>query len=221
MLNKRTWALGLFITLTTALWAQSEFFNTVEFRNKTKGEIYYLFCSPGDSEFWGPDVLGSNNTLDAGGRAEFYISYPETSNTFDFMAIDEFGNTYQLFEKEITDGTAAKFVISEDLIIDSVDLDILEDNLIALEIMNLTGFEIYYLFVSPSDSAMYGIDFMDSETTLPDEESISLLFFKDDTSIDYDIQGIDEDEDTYSFSLTLDPELGDQTVDINYDDMDS
>ena len=68
---------------------------------------------------------------------------------------------------------------------------------------------------------MYGIDFMDSETTLPPGESISLLFFSNDTTIDYDVQGIDEDEDSYSFSLSMDPQLGDQTVDISFDDLDT
>ncbi|MDA3955477.1 hypothetical protein [Oceanispirochaeta sp.] len=218
---KKLFLITSLLLLSVTLWAQSEFFNTVEFHNKTQGEIIYLFCSPADSEFWGPDVLGSHRTLEAGEKIEFYISYPHESDSFDFMAIDEYGSVYELYEKEITDGSPAKFVISLDSKTEELDLESLSEELVALEINNNTGFELFYLFISPSDSEMYGIDFMDKETTLPPGESISMLFLNRDTGIDYDIQGIDEDEDSYSFSLTLDPALGDQVVDINYEDLDS
>lgn len=206
--------------MSATLWAQSEFLNTVEFHNKTKGEILYLFFSPADSEYWGPDVLGDTRTLAAGEQVEFFISYPEESNNFDFMAIDEYGNVYELYEETITDGTAAKVVISKANKSDDIDLDSLAESLIGLEIINETGYELYFLFVSPSDSEMYGIDFMDSETTLPSGESVNVLLFDSDAEIEYDIQGIDEDDDTYSFSLELDPALGDQYVEITYDDLD-
>ncbi len=218
---KRTaWILTVFF-LTAPIWAQSDSLNTIEFINKTKGEIYYLFCSPGDSDYWGPDVLGESRTLYGGERVEFFISYPEATGVFDFMAIDEFGNIYEIYDQEITDGTPAEVTINKAVLTDQMDMDELSSRLVALEITNTTGFELYYLFISPSDSEMYGIDFMDSETTMADGGSVRVLFFKSDTEIDYDIQGIDEDSDTYSFSLSLDPELDDQFVEITFDDLDT
>jgi len=218
---KKTAFILSFFFITSLIWAQSDSLNTIEFINKTKGEIYYLFCSPGDSDYWGPDVLGESRTLYGGERVEFYISYPEETGLFDFMAIDEFGNVYEIYDQEITDGTPARVTISKAVLTDQQDLDTLTSDLVALEISNTTGFELFYLFISPSDSEMYGIDFMDSETTLADGDSIRVLFFNSDTDIEYDVQGIDEDNDSYSFSLSLDPELDDQIVEITFDDLDT
>lgn len=209
------------IILTSTLWAQSEFFNTVEFINNTREDIVYLFFSPADSEYWGPDVLGDSRTLSSKGSIEFYISYPNETDSFDFMAIDKLGNVYEIYEESITDGYAAQIVINKTSKSDEIDLDTLEEELIGLEIFNETGLELYYLFMSPSDSEMYGIDFMDSETTLQPGASVSVLLFNSDAEVEYDIQGMDAEDDTFSFSLTLDPQLEFQYVDITMDDQDS
>jgi len=208
-------------SLSAVLWAQSESLNKIQFVNETKGEIYYLFCSPGDSDYWGPDVLGESRTLKGEENAEFFISYPEKTGLFDFMAIDEFGNVYEIYNQEIDDGTPAEVSINKAALTDHVDLETLSSRLVALEISNTTGYELHFLFVSPSDSEMYGIDFMDSETTLADGDSLRVLFFNSDTKIEYDIQGIDEENDSYSFSLTLDSKLNDQMVKITFDDLDA
>ncbi len=217
---KKILAIAFILAGTAALSAQSEYYNLIEFRNKTGRDIYYLFFSPGDSEWWGPDVLGDTRTLDAGESVEFFISYPEYSAEFDFMAVDEDGNVFELYDMEINDDSEARIVINDSYITDYWDLDDLESELITLEINNDTGFEIYYLFISPSDSESYGIDFMDSETTLPADEAISVLLFKSNAEIDYDIQAVDEDDDTYSFSLTLDPDLDNQYTEVTIDDLD-
>ena len=189
---KKTLFLTLLCLMTAGLYSQSEYYNLIEFRNKTDKDIYYLFFSPGDSEYWGPDVLGNSRTLDAGESVEFFISYPEYSAEFDFMAIDEEGNIFELYNMEINDDSEARIVINDSQITDYWDLDDLENQLITLEINNYTGFEIYYLFISPSDSQAYGIDFMDSETTLFPDDAVSVLLLKSNADIEYDIQAVDE-----------------------------
>jgi hypothetical protein len=208
------------LMLSSTLWAQSEFFNTVKFVNNTREDIRYLFFSPADSEYWGPDVLGDSRTLSSKGSVEFYISYPNETDSFDFLAIDTSGNVYEIYEESITDGYAAQIVINKTSKSDKIDLDSFEEELIGLEIMNETGLELFYLFVSPSDSEMYGIDFMDSETTLQPGASVSVLLFNSNAEVEYDVQGIDVDDDTYSFSLSLDPELEYQYVEIIMDYLD-
>ncbi len=217
---KKILFLILFFTSAAGVFAQSEYYNLIEFKNKTGRDIYYLFFSPGDSEYWGPDVLGDSRTLDAGESVEFFISYPEYSAQFDFMAIDEEGNVFELYDMEINDDSEARIVINDSQITDYWDLDDLENQLISLEINNYTGFEVYYLFISPSDSQSYGIDFMDSETTLSPDDSVSVLLLKSNAEIEYDIQAVDEDDDTYSFSLSLDPDLDSQYTEITIDDLD-
>lgn len=210
----------LFIFISSSLWAQSEFFNTVSFRNNTNAEIWYLFFSPADSEYWGPDVLGGSGTLGSGDELEFFISYPNETDSFDFMAIDEKGNVYEIYEEAITDGEEAQIVINKKSRTDTVDLDGLEEELIGLEILNETGVELTFLFISPSDSEMYGIDFMDSYTTLADGDSLNVFLFRGDVEIEYDVMGLDEDDNSYSFSLSLDPELEQQYVSIEASDLD-
>ncbi len=210
----------LFILAAFSLWGQSEYYNTIEFRNNTSGEILYLFFSPSDSGYWGPDVLGDSRTLMSKQSVEFYISYPDETNSFDFMGIDEFGNIYEIYDEPITDGEAAVIVINKSSKTDEIDLDILGEMLLGLEIVNSTGKEIYFLFISPADSQMYGIDFLDSMTTVMPDDSVSVLLFSNDTETDFDIQAWDEDDNSYSFSLSLDPELEYQYVEIVPQDMD-
>ena len=217
---RKRYLIPLFLIITSSLWGQSEFFNTVSFKNNTGSEIWYLFFSPADSEYWGPDVLGDSTTFLSGEELEFFISYPDETNNFDFMAIDEKGNVYEIYEEPITDGDPALIVINKKYRTDTIDMDSLAEQLIGLEILNETGVELTFLFVSPSDSEMYGIDFMDSYTTLPDGNSLQILLFRNDVEIEYDIMGMDENDNSYSFTLTLDPDYEQQYVSIEESDLD-
>lgn len=213
------YAFFLLSIVVQGLFAQA-WLNEISFRNKTGNTLYYLFFSPGDSEYWGPDVLGSATTFEPGEERTFYVSYPDESALFDFMAIDSEGNVYEEFELEISDGEAKRLIIHPELITDSLDLAAFEEELIALQIANETGFEIYYLFVSPSDSDMYGIDFMDSETTLQSGELIEVLMIRPEEEFFFDVMGVDSEDDSYSFQLELDSELDVQYVEIEIEDLD-
>ena len=48
--------------------------NRVTIVNRTGYDFIYVFFSPGDSDHWGPDILGTSRTLDDGRKASFYVS---------------------------------------------------------------------------------------------------------------------------------------------------
>ena len=51
----------------------SENLNLVTFTNRTAAVIEFIFLSPGDSEYWGPEILGSERTLDVGSSLGFFF----------------------------------------------------------------------------------------------------------------------------------------------------
>jgi hypothetical protein len=167
--------------------------NRVTFVNSTGFDIVYLFFSPGDSDYWGADVLGTTRTLDDGEKVSFYIHYPDPSNEFDFLAIDEDGDAYIIWNYEITDGTPALIEITLDDFEGGYDLP----ELATVTFTNDTGYDIWYVFFSPGDSNMWGIDMLDDETILEAGETVSLFVPATDSPVPYDFQGVDVDEDEY------------------------
>lgn len=167
--------------------------NRVTFVNNTGFDIGYLFFSPGDSDYWGADVLGTTRTLDDGEKVSFYIHYPDATNAFDFLAIDEDGDAYIIWEYEISDGTEA--VIEVTLADYEGGYDLPE--LATVDFTNDTGYDIWYLFFSPGDSNMWGIDMLDDETILEAGETVSLYVPAAGSTVTYDIQAVDEDQDEY------------------------
>ena len=189
--------------------------NSISFRNRTGADIEYLYLSPGDSEYWGTDILGAENILLDGEIIEFFIHYPDRCNEFDIMAVDEFQDAYIIFDYEICDGTEENVrFTSNDEVETASDLDLMQ-----IDLSNDTGFEILYLFVSPADSEMWGVDQMDAETTLADGGTISLLLPA--VELRYDIHAVDEDGDSYTFFVDLDGTPGDNvsaTIEFDYFD---
>ena len=187
----------------------SDNLNSLTVYNETGFDIWYLHVSPEDSEGWGADVLGSQRTLDDGEYLGFYILYPDECNSFDIMAIDEEGDSYFIWEYEICDGYEEELEITLDDWDDEFEIDLEE-----ITIINDTGYDILYLFISPSDSDMWGIDHLDDETILSDGDSVEFLA---PAGASFDVMLVDEDEDTYSkYNTELSGKL---VIDISdYDD---
>ncbi|MFP4112907.1 MAG: hypothetical protein ACOC2Y_00450 [Spirochaetota bacterium] len=173
--------------------------NRVTFVNDTGYDIIYLFFSPGDSEYWGADVLGTTRTLDDGEKVGFYIHYPEYSNNFDFMAIDEDGDAYLIWDYEIDDSGPATIEITLDHLEGGYDIP----ELATVNLVNESGYDMWYVFFSPGDSSMWGIDMLDDETILETGETLSLFVPVSSNTTRYDFQSVDEDEDVYMFSVEL------------------
>ncbi len=190
--------------------------NRITFENNTGYDFHYLFLSPGDSEHWGTDILGSSTIMRDGDVRGFYIHYPDRCNTFDIMAIDEDDDAYILWDYEICDSKSEyiEFTLA-DLNDDAPDFD-----LVTLNLRNDTGYDMVYIFFSPDDSEMWGVDQLDDETILRTGETLSLLLPATSKRIGYDVHTVDEDEDTYTFSVEIDNGRSEWTFPIELSDLD-
>lgn len=222
MVNKKFFALMLLVLIPifSASAFEPDYLNRVTFINKTGADIWYVFLSPGDSGEWGFDILGSERVLENKNLLSFYISYPEYENNFDIMAIDEDGNTFILFDELFTDDGEANIIISaDDLDDDNPELDFIE-----VQFENQTDYEMLYLFVSPSDSEMWGVDMMDDEQTLESFDTLSLLAPSGDDEVSYDVMAVDTDNDEYTFTLNVHSDYVDSDdviwIPIEYSDLD-
>ncbi|MCK5201443.1 MAG: hypothetical protein KAR21_23980, partial [Spirochaetales bacterium] len=194
-----------------------DWLNRVVFLNETVNNIEYIFISPGDSDFWGPEILGSERVLESRDNLGFYIFYPDDCNDFNILAIDSIGEALFIYDYTICDGTEENIVFSKkDMAEEEPHFDFM-----TLDIYNEIKTEIYYIFVSPADSNMYGVDLLDEVTTILPGDYLSLLVPIGDDEVDYDVMAVDEYNDTYSFVLTLDPSYGyEQEVAIEMSDID-
>ena len=194
-----TVALFALVVATAAFGINPDNLNRVTFVNNTGYDIWYLFLSPGDSEYWGADILGTSRTLDDGDKLGFYIHYPDYANEFDLMAIDEDGDAYFIYGFEISDDRAATIEIT----LADYDGGYEMPDLAEVELTNDSGYDMWYVFFSPGDSAMWGVDMLDDETILFDGESLSIYVPVSRQPTPFDFQGIDEDEDIYMFSVEV------------------
>jgi hypothetical protein len=80
---------------------------------------------------------------------------------------------------------------------------------------DLGAWDIYYVYVSPSDSDEWGEDLLGEETILADGEEFSTEV----TTGTYDIRVVDEDDDTYT---KMDVEITEEgfTWDVTLADLD-
>jgi len=191
-------ALALLVA-SAAFGINPENLNRVTFVNNTGYDIIYLFFSPEDSDYWGADILGSTRTLDNGEKLGFFIHYPDFENAFDFMAIDEDGDAYFIWDYVISDDRAAVIEITLADYDGGYDMP----DLAEVELTNVTGYDMWYVFLSPGDSSMWGVDMLDDETILFDGDTLNLLVPVSREEVRYDFQGVDEDEDVYEFWVEL------------------
>lgn len=184
--------------------------NHITIANKTGHEIEYVFFSPADSEEWGADVLGSTNTLADGDSRAFYIHYPDSSDKFDFLVIDDQGTSYDLFDQVVQDGKESTITFTPK----TAKPDAPALDLANVKVTNKSGEELYYLFVSPADSKMWGLDVLDDQTTLTDGSEYELLVPVTDKPVRYDLLAVTEKGDTYQFTMKLSSSASEYSFDI-------
>ncbi len=173
--------------------------NVINFYNDTGAEVYYIFLSPGDSNYWGPELLGTYRTLEDQETISYYIHYPDACSSFDIMIIDENNDTYIIWDFEICDDDEAWVWIDSDSLDETYEIP----EFINFTISNETSYEILSVFISPADSDMWGVDFLDYQTTLMPGDYFEVLVAVEDTEIKYNVLAIDEDQDSYMFNYTL------------------
>ena len=175
--------------------------NKITFQNTTGGKIEMIFLSPGDSKFWGPDIIGADYFLKNGATIEYFVHYPDKTFKFDIMATDENGNKFEVRDFEMTDGTEASVKLTPK----SLNATAPDFTLATVHIENSTGFELQYLFVSPGDSDAWGVDLLDAETTVADGDSHSFVLAVGKDKVKYNLMAVDENDDEYQFNMTIDP----------------
>jgi hypothetical protein len=204
----------MFVLFGTAYGFDEEWLNLVTFENLTPQTIEFIFLSPGDSDYWGPEILGSERVLEPGQELGFYIMYPDECNAFDVMAIGEDGGTITIWDYSICDGAEELIeFVSKDLVEDPPEMEF-----VTIHIRNDTV-PVWYIFISPSDSDYYGVDYLDEYTILQSEEYASFLFPVPGESAEYDLIAVDEEGDEYVFSFEIDESSDDDIYTIEVSDL--
>ena len=189
------------VSATAAFAFDPDELNKITFDNSTGSKIEMVFLSPGDSEFWGPDIIGADYFLKDGASIGYYVHYPEKSFTFDIMATDDSGNEFEVRDFVMTDGKEATVRLTPK----SLNKAAPDFTLATVHIDNNTGHEITYLFVSPSDSDAWGVDLLDEETTIADGDTHTFVLAVGKNKVKYNLMGVDENNDEYKFNMTIDP----------------
>ncbi len=86
--------------------------NKITFQNATGTKIEMIFLSPGDSKYWGPDIVGADYFIKDGASIGYYVHYPEKTFKFDIMATDDQGNKFEVRDFTMTDGKEARVKIT-------------------------------------------------------------------------------------------------------------
>ncbi len=130
------------------------------------------------------------------------------------MAVGEDGGTIVIYDYEFCDG--------EQEVIEFTNKDLVDDppdmSFVNIYIRNET-IPVWYIFISPSDSTYWGVDYLDETTILDTEEYVSFLFPVSEGGTGYDILGVDEDMDEYRFSFTVETESDGYVFPIEISDL--
>ena len=91
---KKLMLTGLFVLLGAfAVYAQN--LPSVRIVNNTGHQIFFIFVSPADDEFWGDDLLGKEDTLESNQTFTYQLPQPlNMVSVYDIMLIDEEENSY-------------------------------------------------------------------------------------------------------------------------------
>ena len=182
--------------------------NSITIANLTGNQMTFLFASPSDSEYWGPDVLDASSVLDHGYELAFFVHYPDQCNQFDFLGIDANGTRYELGGQQICDGNPVTVTLTP-AAATGQQSDFARMN---IELQNLTDSTIAYLFVSPADSSMLGVDMLTAGSVLDRGRSLVLVVPREDRSVEYDVQAFGDDGSQYVFKIELSISGTDDTI---------
>ena len=104
---------GLLLLLGTfALYAQN--LPSVRIVNNTGHDIFYIFISPTEDEFWGDDFLGTEDILENGQTITCRLLYPfNRVSEYDIRLVDEEANSYIKMEVTLTNNSYIVFTIDD------------------------------------------------------------------------------------------------------------
>ncbi len=206
-MNRKFSAVLLLILLFTAITASAD---SIVVINKTGYDLYYLQVSPSDSDEWGEDVLGDDVLLD-GGNIKLDIDGYDVCE-LDIMAVDEEDDAYIIWSFDSCSGSKVVFTM-DDLYIDDPEGGVQD-----FTIQNDTGFDIYYIYVSPDYADDWEEDVLGEGEILSAGDSYFISFTGYGDYCSFDVRLVDEDGDTYTkWGVDL---CSTYTLSISLDDLD-
>ncbi len=202
------------VSASTAYAFDPDALNRITFLNQTGTTIEMIFLSPGDSDYWGPELIGADYVMDEDSSLAFYVDYPEDSFSFDILAVDDQGNKFELYDYQLTDGTEGTIRLTKK----NLSGEAPDFTLATLEVTNNTGYEVDYLFISAEDTDAWGADLLGEESYLSDGDTHAVVIPVGDEPVTYYLLAADEDLDEYQFEITLEP--GEDTYSVSIEPSD-
>lgn len=141
--------------------------------NKSPEEICYVLISPSESDSWGDDQLGENDTIQSGDRMTF--SMPKDTYDVRVENCDEAAMATAWEESTNTTITVGK---------SGAD--------VGLTVINDSSEEVCYIFISPSNGDDWGDDWMGDMESLP-PGGYRVFYVRANT---YDLMAADCDDNT-------------------------
>lgn len=163
--------------------------------------VFYLYCSNSDDDSWGEDILG-DEILAPNESLTFTV---QSGEWYDFLAEDEDGDSYVLFD-EFIDGDFT-WVID----FDYMDMEEMPEGDAEVTIYNDLGdWSIWYVYCDPTSSD-WTEDRLGSEVLHPGNEFTFYvpagdsydIKVEDEDGDSYTIWGVDIDESGYYWEVTL------------------
>jgi len=174
-------------------------------------DIYYVYVSPMEADDWGDDRLGSDILM----QDDELIVWVDPG-VYDIQLVDEDGDTYTQWEVEVGDTGYEWWVTLDDLDMMTEEGDMgtmmLEtgEGTAPVTIVNdLGAWDIYYVYVDPSDAPWgddrLGADILtaESELTVWVDPGTYDMMVEDEDGDTYTVWGIDVDEEGYTWNVTL------------------
>ncbi|MBI9106775.1 MAG: hypothetical protein JEZ04_08515 [Spirochaetales bacterium] len=188
MIRKKLGAILLLLFTVSVIAVAAESITVI---NKTGYDIYYLNISPDSTDDWGEDLLG-DEVLMNGESVKISLDSLGDTCILDIQAIDEDDDSY--IKWDFNSCEKGKVVLTIDDLSTGDSVGSVQD----FTILNDTGFDIYYIFLSPDYSDDWEEDVLGEDEVLLAGESYDVTFsgYGDDCS--FDVRLVDEEGDSYT-----------------------
>ncbi len=161
----------------------------IEIVNNTGGDIWYVYISPSTESTWGNDLLGAN--IIPNGES-FTLDMP--ANTYDMRAEDSDHNEIETLWQVEVNGDYTWTVVGPATGGTTGEGDL------SLEIVNNSGQDIWFAYVSPSSSSEWGSDQLGANI-IPNGESFTITGIAPGT---YDLKAEDSSHNVIATEMGVD-----------------
>jgi hypothetical protein len=187
------------VLIQSYYWSQArQTQTTMTVVNRTGYTAYYVYISPSSHDSWGIDRLGSDVLLT--GQSSILRNIPVSENNrYDIRLVDSDGDSYTKWNVQMMPNQSITFTF-DDFDTDSGNTQTVQTfDGPPIIIVNNTGYDVYFVYISPSSSSTWGSDRLDSNQILSNRQSASLDLPHSLSVINkYDIKLVDSDGDSYT-----------------------